>query len=169
MKLLLLLAVLIAQSTVSAHSLYYAIGESTAKDRSDTKKLSLIYKPPTNIELLERNILYLTLDVSAASWQNLYGTDSKTGALIPMFNYPLRQQDQWWFIKFGIGAAYVDQTRWGNRRLGSNWMFEDKLEVGIRANPNHQITLSFSHYSNANTNKYNDGLNIISLLYQYNW
>ena len=169
MKFLLLLMLLLVQTAVDAHSIYYAIGESTAKDRSNTQKLGFVYKPSVNMEWLTSNNLFITLDVSAASWQNLYGSDLKAGSFIPMFNYPLRQQDQWWFIKFGIGAAYVDQTRWGNRRLGSNWMFEDKLEFGIKINANHNVAFSFSHYSNANTNKHNDGLNIISLLYQYNW
>ncbi|REL27414.1 acyloxyacyl hydrolase [Thalassotalea euphylliae] len=169
MKLFLLLALTAVQTTVNAHSLYYAIGESTAKDKSNTQKLGFVYHPSTEIEFLADYNLFLTLDVSAATWQNLYGPDLKTGAVIPSFNYPSTQQDNWWYVKFGIGVAYVDQTRWGNRRLGDNWMFEDKLEFGIKVYRNHHMALSFSHYSNANTNKHNDGLNIISLLYQYTW
>ena len=146
----LALLTFIAISQAHANSVYYSLGESTSKDKSNTRRLGVIVKPTVDLNLLDANSLSLQVDISYSTWQNFYGPDIKAGSIVPMLLYQKKNQSIHWFVRFGVGLAYINQTRWGNRDLGDNWIFENKFTVGFQPLNNHALALSLSHYSKIN-------------------
>jgi hypothetical protein len=162
-------AILLFSNISYADGISISKGQSTSKDESNTKSYSYIFESDYTLPYFTELNLKIDLDVTVHFWQNLYGPDITAGSAIPMFTYKLRADGLHWFLRAGIGVAYVDQTIWGKRDLGNNWLFADKVDVGFELNKAHQFTLSLKHYSNAATNNSNDGTNIISINYTYRW
>lgn len=144
-------------------------GQSTSKDKSSVIQFGYIIEPGKSSPLLILNAFTWELEFSASEWENLYGPDIKTGSITPFLKYVNTTNTINWFIRVGVGVAYVEQTQWGNRSLGDNWLFSDKLEIGTEINQHNRIGLSLTHYSNARLNKNNDGTNIVSLNYSVHW
>ena len=146
-----------------------AMGESTSKEHPKSKRLSYIYE--TKIKLFEDQSSSLTIDIEASyfNWQNNYGPDIDVGAITPYLRYKIDWGTISYFASLGIGVAYTEETRWHNRKLGDNWLFEDKLEAGIELYNTHRISAVLRHYSNADLNNNNDGTNVLSFNYSYHW
>jgi hypothetical protein len=144
-------------------------GKSTSKDKSNTKSYAYIAETSIKLPYLSEHNFTLDIDITTHFWQNYYGPDLTAASITPMINYKFYKNEWQWLVRLGIGLAYVDQTRWGNREIGDNWVFEDKLEFGVMLAQKHRMTLSLKHYSNAATNSNNDGINILSLNYSYMW
>jgi lipid A 3-O-deacylase len=64
------------------------------------------------------------------------------------------------YIDFGIGVAFLDETKIDNRDLSSSFQFEDRLSVGIK-NKTWDLYLRYLHYSNCSITGNNDGLDIV--------
>lgn len=154
---------------VSADAISFARGQSTSIDKSNIKKYAYILETNYNIPILREYQLTLDIDFSGHFWQNLYGPDITAASAVPLIKYKIETPLGILVSRVGIGIAYVDQVRWGNRDLGDNWMFEDKLEIGIEITHKHRIALLLQHFSNAGLNKSNDGTNLLSLNYSYHW
>lgn len=144
-------------------------GQSTSFDESNTKRYAYIIESKYVIPYFTEKQLTLDWDISTHFWQNLYGPDITAASIVPLVKYTIETHDITFVARFGIGIAYVDQTRWGNRELGDNWMFEDKLEIGVEVTAQHRVAMLFQHFSNAALNSKNDGTNIVSLNYSYHW
>lgn len=164
--------------TLSANSyadgILLSMGRSTTADESKANKIAYIYEVKQPWEFISNNNLYLEWEASYFVWENKYNSildgDDITGAsLNPVFGYRIPYNNNEFYVRVGIGVAYIESKKWGNRDFGDNWTFEDKLEVGYSVNHNHHLGFSLTHYSNAGTNKYNDGVNIYSLNYSYKW
>lgn len=166
----LLPVILLAASANSyADGILLSVGQSTTTDENSAHKIAYIYDVEKPWSFIANNNFYLEWEASYFIWENKYGDDITGGSLNPMFGYKLPYKNNEFFVRVGIGVAYIDQVRWGNRKLGANWTFEDKIELGYSVNNNHLVGLSLTHYSNAGTNKHNDGVNIYSLNYSYKW
>lgn len=109
------------------------------------------------------------LELSYGRWNNQYFEDIKATTLTPSLKYNWRIKEQDLFVTFGIGAAYLTETRFSSRRFGSNWLFEDKLSFGWQITEQQSVSLSINHYSNANLASVNDGSTFIFLDYSYYW
>lgn len=74
-----------------------------------------------------------------------------------------------WFLDVGFGLAYLSETEISHRNLGSHWLFEDRVGVGILLGARHQYEVGyrFMHYSNAYLAKSNQGLNLNFLVIGY--
>lgn len=64
------------------------------------------------------------------------------------------------YIEAGIGIAYLDEYRIAYRNLGSHWQFEDRVGLGARIGFV-DLNLRYLHYSNANLESPNDGIDIL--------
>lgn len=154
--------------SVLADGIAINYGESTSKDKSPTRRASYVMVFDQLNQKLE-NSISIEAEASYFIFKNYYGDDLTGGSLTPMIRYFFPLESMNLYAGFGIGVAYIDQKSWGNRDLGDNWMFEDKLEIGNMFNQHSRLALSLMHYSNAGTNKYNDGTNIFFLGYSYLW
>ena len=61
------------------------------------------------------------------------------------------------YIEAGIGVAILSDDRAGGRRLGSSWQFEDRIGFGF-ASDKYDFHYRYMHYSNADIEKPNQGL-----------
>ena len=66
------------------------------------------------------------------------------------------------FMGIGVGVSLISDTEIDGRKLSTHFQFEDRAGIGIRWGDRHQHALVFNyfHYSNANAEKPNDGMDI---------
>lgn len=116
-----------------------------------------------------RNNIDVNLEFAYHHWQDFLYDDKNGGSITPSLKYQLHFQYLSLYLEIGIGATYLENQYYGDRNMGSNWQFEDKLGVGIVLLDHHQLGFSYIHYSNANLADNNDGLNAIGFSYGYFW
>jgi hypothetical protein len=66
------------------------------------------------------------------------------------------------YVELGIGISWVSHREIGGRELGTPFLFEDRLNFGIRFGENKQYDLSYRlvHFSNAYMGPCNHGMNL---------
>ena len=102
-------------------------------------------------------------------WQEPWRGEDKQGiSFTPMFRYQYNLMGLPMYAGFGVGATYIDHNQWMDRQLGSRFMFEDRIELGI-ALEHHRLSYSINHYSNANLADINHGVNVQYVSYSYVW
>ncbi len=76
------------------------------------------------------------------------------------------------YLDLSLGAAFFSNQNIAARNLGSRWLFEDRLGVGLLFGKRKQIDIGyrFVHYSNAYLAQVNNGLNLhlMTLGYWFN-
>lgn len=100
-------------------------------------------------------------------WQNSDRHSDNITALTlsPMFRWQLTESATPIYLEAGIGGSYLDQTSIGDRDLSTHFQFEDRVGVSWQFDPDSKqlLSLYFSHYSNADIEAPNDGVNFFSL------
>ena len=93
-------------------------------------------------------------------------------ALTPVFRLYrtepiLRNKDL--YVELAVGIAQASRRVLGNRNLGINFQFEDRLGIGARFGKNKQFDLGyrFIHFSNAYLSKKNHCINLHMLYINY--
>lgn len=67
------------------------------------------------------------------------------------------------FAEFGLGVAYLSNTRWAARHdLSSHLQFDSRLGAGYRFGQQ-EVSLNLTHFSNGGTTKPNRGAEVVSL------
>lgn len=83
--------------------------------------------------------------------------------VVPMFRYDINLLNADLFVKAGIGANYLSQTRVGARSLGGHFIFSDMLSIGSRVINTKSFSVEISylirHISNAGIYNSNEGFN----------
>ncbi len=74
-----------------------------------------------------------------------------------------------WYFDFGIGLAYLTNEQISTRNLGTRWLFEDRLGLGILLGPRRQYEIGYRlvHFSNAYLAKTNQSINLHLLMLGY--
>ncbi|WP_404402874.1 acyloxyacyl hydrolase [Idiomarina seosinensis] len=100
-------------------------------------------------------------------WQNSNDTADNITAfsVSPILSWQLTQSSRPLFFEAGIGVTYLDNTRIGDRNLSTHWHFEDRLGLAWQYNAESKarVSLAYTHHSNADIEKPNDGLDFFSL------
>lgn len=75
------------------------------------------------------------------------------------YTYPTRLIQP--YTEIGIGAHYLNKSRYGVKNLSTNFQFGDHIGFGLRYQKKQRFELGyrFQHYSNANIKKPNPGIN----------
>lgn len=73
------------------------------------------------------------------------------------------------YLELGIGVALLSDRRIGGRDLSTRFQFEDRIGAGVRFGDahRHDLNLRFMHYSNADIEQPNNGLDVYMLSYGY--
>nr|WP_282446602.1 acyloxyacyl hydrolase [Shewanella sp. 1CM18E] len=154
-------------------SLELAYGVVPAKEngfsRGDSWRLSYSHDLTLFEDFLKSYNIGLRLEASLQRWDDVGHQANHIVSLNPVFQYLWHFEPMSIFIELGIGAAYVENSIYLDRNLGSNWLFEDKIGMGVIVNEHHRIGLFFMHYSNADLASHNDGADSIGLSYGYIW
>lgn len=74
-----------------------------------------------------------------------------------------------WYFDIGVGLAYLTNEEISTRDLGTRWLFEDRLGVGILLGPRLQYELGYRlvHFSNAYLAQTNQSINLHLFLLGY--
>nr|WP_276521554.1 acyloxyacyl hydrolase [Shewanella sairae] len=113
--------------------------------------------------------LNLRLEFSTQKGHANNASNNYVLSINPIFQYLWQSEPVSLFVEFGIGAAYFENSYYLDRNLGANWLFEDKLGVGVIINRHHRLGVFFMHYSNADLASHNDGADSIGINYGYIW
>lgn len=70
-------------------------------------------------------------------------------------------------IEIGVGLAYVRETQYDRKNLGSHYQFEDRLGLVLDLNKTgtQALALRYFHYSNGGLQTPNPGLDFLNLAY----
>jgi lipid A 3-O-deacylase len=75
------------------------------------------------------------------------------------------------FLGLGIGAAVhdglTDPTEPDRKALGSRVLFHIPIEIGLRLDARHSLSVYFEHMSNWDLATYNEGLDAVGVRYGY--
>ncbi|QJR81168.1 acyloxyacyl hydrolase [Alteromonas pelagimontana] len=109
----------------------------------------------------------LHLEGALNNWQNSNDHSDNIFAftISPVLAWQLSDGPRPLYLEAGIGGSYLDATRLSNRRLSTRFQFEDRIGVSWQylAHSDARIMLSYVHYSNADINRPNDGLDFFGL------
>lgn len=74
-----------------------------------------------------------------------------------------------WYADIGIGIAYLTNEEISTRDLGTRWLFEDRLGLGILLGQRRQYEIGyrFVHFSNAYLAPVNQSLNLHLIMLGY--
>jgi hypothetical protein len=109
----------------------------------------------------------VSLEMGLNHWQDSNDTSDNITALTisPVFQWQLTESVTPLYLEAGIGGSYFDKTRIGDRRLSTQFQFEDRVGLSWQysADSKARITVQYSHYSNADIERPNDGLDFYSI------
>lgn len=100
--------------------------------------------------------------VSANRWQHEEESINSV-AYSPVFVYRFKNAFVS-YVKFGLGAAWLSDTRIKGRQLSTHFQFENQLGIGWQWKK-HDLGLIYMHYSNAGIEKPNHGIDMLLLSY----
>ncbi|MGM7447249.1 acyloxyacyl hydrolase [Idiomarina sp. ST20R2A10] len=105
------------------------------------------------------------LEAALNHWQDSNNTaDNITAFTIsPILSWHVAGAERPLYIEAGIGGSYFDKTRIGNRRLSTQFQFEDRVSLSWQYSQSSdaRIALGYTHYSNADIKRPNDGLDFL--------
>lgn len=169
----LLVFTLVLSPSVSAGAVQLAVGQSSPKwgGYDDSIAYRLAYNQVTDWwqKWLNDYGIRIHLEFAYLYWQDDLLDDKHGMSINPVFRYRWHGLGVNWFVEGGVGATYVNDDIWVDRKLGSRWMFEDKIALGITINEHHEVAISAVHYSNADLADFNDGADVFGISYSYIW
>lgn len=172
MKILILslILILIPKTSLANLGIMFAGGGLMTGDLEATaSKHALFWQFDDRWFDKEETHLTWQLELASSHWNNKYLPDINTISLTPVFHYVWQKKHCNIFTGAGIGIAKLNGDRLGKRKLGSKWLFDNKLVVGIEVSKTHLLAFSVNHYSNADLASENDGLNVWYVNYSYHW
>lgn len=141
-----------------------ALAVQLGEGLGDYRRLSLLWQsaPQWQWQAGNGQRVDLVIELGVARWQGRDAAQQHAwqANAIPMFRWHPGGR---LFVEAGIGATVFDTTRVGGRRISTAWQFGDHLGVGVHLQPRQQLSLRWSHYSNASIKRPNPGLDVIQL------
>lgn len=133
--------------------------------------------PDTSQGLLPESVLSLIgnpklyFEGAVNVWRDSNNANDKLTALTlsPVFQWRIAGQQRPLYLEAGIGIAALDDNSIGDRKLSIHFQFEDRIGLSWNydTDSDARITLGYSHYSQADIDRPNDGLDFVSLAWNY--
>ena len=74
-----------------------------------------------------------------------------------------------YYLEAGVGPTVFSRTKFADRNISTAFQFGDHIGVGAHISDSSRVTLRLSHFSNASIKKPNRGLNVLQLMYTYQY
>jgi len=91
----------------------------------------------------------------------------------PVFIYDFKQRSNGLqpYIDYGLGLAYVSETKIDGDDLGIHFQFDNRIGFGVRfgSDQRHDLSVSYRHISNAGLDSDNDGYDAVMGAYTYRY
>lgn len=169
-KQLAALIFLCAQSTWALDGVSMTGGSSLNADSSNADFFQVAVRDSFNGRWLESSTGALTTywEASLSRW-NPDSRENWVGALGLAARYEFNAEGAGApYVEYGLGGAYLsDLDVAQNRRLGSNFQFAHRFEVGYRFGSarENELGVGYWHYSNAGIKHPNPGMDFVSVRY----
>ncbi len=113
--------------------------------------------------------LDLVGELGAAYWHT-----STSGGPASLWQFSAVPMVRWSFesgiyLEAGAGPTLVSSTHFAGEALSTALQFGDHIGAGVHLSSNSRIGVRFSHFSNANIKRPNPGLNLLQVLYTYQY
>jgi len=109
----------------------------------------------------------LHVEAAVNYWENSNNHADNIAALTvsPVLSWQLSEGSRPLFLEAGIGASLIDDKQIGDRGLSTTFQFEDRIALSWQYSVKSlaRLTFGYTHYSNADLDKPNDGLDFFSL------
>ncbi|SFI11850.1 acyloxyacyl hydrolase [Modicisalibacter xianhensis] len=157
----LLLGASLAMPALAEADLYVAVGKNNESQTSLKLELDREYslaqwQPGLSLRLAG-GVLLLPGDES---------DDNAALIVTPAFRYTFADTATQPFVEAGVGGALFLDTRYEGRNLSTAFQFEDRIAAGLHVGRG-EVALAFTHYSNADIKKPNNGLDMVTLGYRH--
>lgn len=157
----LLLGASLAMPALAEADLYVAVGKNNESQTSLKLELDREYslaqwQPGLSLRLAG-GVLLLPGDE---------GDDNAALIVTPAFRYTFADTATQPFVEAGVGGALFLDTRYEGRNLSTAFQFEDRIAAGLHVGRG-EVALAFTHYSNADIKKPNNGLDMVTLGYRH--
>lgn len=104
----------------------------------------------------------LKIDSALNHWQDSNDTSDNITAftISPVLSWHIAGSERPLYLEAGIGGSYFDKTSLGNRNFSTKFQFEDRISLSWQFSKSSDVRLDFgyTHYSNADIKRPNDGL-----------
>ncbi|WP_164970057.1 acyloxyacyl hydrolase [Arcobacter sp. CECT 8983] len=119
-----------------------------------------------------KDINYEIIKDTNLSWEfTLQDAEGKKDDMVilstqPMLNHFFNEKI---YFELGLGVAYFSQKHLDNEEYGTHFQFKESAGFGYKFTDTFDITLKYTHYSNANINNKNAGIDLIGarLVYKF--
>lgn len=157
----LLLGASLAMPALAEADLYVAVGKNNESQTSLKLELDREYslaqwQPGLSLRLAG-GVLLLPGDE---------GDDNAALIVTPAFRYTFADTATQPFVEAGVGGALFMNTHYEGRNLSTAFQFEDRIAAGLHVGRG-EVALAFTHYSNADIKKPNNGLDMVTLGYRH--
>lgn len=150
----------------SAHAAELMLAPGLTSQGDTTANASLAFDWNKRWFESERGHLSAYWNVAYTWWEaGRFESDEHSVSVSPVFVYRFNADGWQPFVEAGVGAAYFSDDLVGDRRLGSQALFEDRFAVGVQMSERDALRLRVIHYSNAGLEDPNQGINSWSLVY----
>lgn len=165
---LLVVASVLAATQVKADNISGAVG--VTRQDGFTGRVGFVRDWETRWWESDRGHLTGYWDAAYTYWE---GSDETGGAhslsFSPVFVYQFYGERLQPFVEFGIGVSLFSSEDVGERDLGSSFNFEDRIGVGLTLSNGSRIGLRAIHYSNADIEHPNEGIESFALFYTWSY
>lgn len=159
-RMVVLLSALLSQPLYAIDGITIGLGNGTGGLNS--ARLALVQTlDPLGFNQFFSNV-GLQLEYSVNRWEEHHNSHNAFG-LLPSIRWNWYPQERWHlFVDLGVGASYHQDTQVADHQLGTHYLFEDRLGLGLR-HERWELALRGYHYSNGGLRQPNDGLNLLNL------
>lgn len=113
--------------------------------------------------------LDLVAELGAAYWM-ADGSRSPSNAwqfsAIPFLRWTWAER---YYLEVGVGPTVFSRTRFAGKNISSAFQFGDHIGIGAHISDASSVSLRYSHFSNAGIKEPNPGLNVLQLMYTYQY
>jgi hypothetical protein len=137
-------------------------------------KVSLEYGYKNNIDVygiaLQKDFDYKLFDIAKLAFdisaQHISGEDDSLTVISaqPLINIDLSKKI---YFEAGVGGAYFSKDYLDHKKFGMHFQFKESVGFGYRFTDNFEATLKYNHYSNANLDDDNAGLDFFGIKVAY--
>ncbi|WP_191485714.1 acyloxyacyl hydrolase [Pseudomonas sp. FEN] len=152
-----------AGSMAQAAGVEFSVGQTT--DSTQTYRLGL--QSNWDKSWLQSDVGRLTGYWNGAYtyWAGDKSPSNHSLSFSPVFVYEFSGASIKPYIEAGIGVALFAHTEVEDNKLGSAFLFEDRIGVGLRFAGGHEVGIRATHYSNAGLRTPNEGIESYALHY----
>ncbi|MBT5323627.1 MAG: acyloxyacyl hydrolase [Campylobacteraceae bacterium] len=145
-------------------SISMTIGKS--KEGHSSSKISLQHNFDSILYTTDSGYIDGFYELSFSNWGTSNNVKVVSFSPVLMYSFDTDFKNITPYIQFGIGGCYLADSVVGGKDVSTHFQFEDRIGIGFKTE-DYRIDLNFFHYSNADIEKPNPGVDFYMLTFVY--